>query len=65
VHVALTHHGQHVTIRVIDHGTWRSQRSQKPHGGRGTSIMQTVAMRFRREADDGGTTVTMILPTAR
>jgi PAS domain S-box-containing protein len=65
VHVALTDHGPHVTIRVIDHGKWRSPSRQNPHRGRGTSIMQKVAIRFKRESDESGTTVTIIVPTHR
>ena len=62
IDVEITHHGEHLTTRVEDHGIWRPTPRLATECGRGTGIMQAIGNRFLRRSDAGGTTVTLTLP---
>lgn len=65
IDLELTDHGDHVTVRVRDHGRWRPTPRSGVDRGRGTMIMKAVASHFRQGSDAGGTTVTLTVPVTR
>jgi PAS domain S-box-containing protein len=65
IEVEVTHHGDHLTAKVRDHGTWRPQVRPEAERGHGTHIMRSVAHAFSRHSDADGTTVTLTFPVTR
>jgi PAS domain S-box-containing protein len=62
IDVEITHHREHVTARVTDHGTWRPAGQHSRFGGRGTTIMKALAENFLRTTGTDGTRVLMTFP---
>jgi PAS domain S-box-containing protein len=62
IDVELTHHRDHVTACVTDHGSWRPAGQHSRFGGRGTTIMQTLAENYSRTTGPDGTRVLMTFP---
>ncbi len=65
IELELAHHGYYLSVSVTDYGTWQRSRNERMYGGRGTSIMRSLATYFHRETGPHGTTLTMTLPAVR
>jgi anti-sigma regulatory factor (Ser/Thr protein kinase) len=48
-----------VTIWIRDYGTWRSDQSQKEHGGLGLAIIEALMDAVRVDRAPEGTTISM------
>jgi anti-sigma regulatory factor (Ser/Thr protein kinase) len=62
IEVHLSLHDTYVAVCVRDTGTWRHPGGREGPGGRGTSIMRTLAHHFDRRTGSTGTEVRMALP---
>ncbi|MEZ5379548.1 MAG: SpoIIE family protein phosphatase [Acidimicrobiales bacterium] len=60
VHVRAAETEGTVQVIVSDAGRWHERRTQLPHRGRGTHIMESVATSFERHTSTTGTTVTLV-----